>query len=259
MKMKKVILTILILIFIILGASFLYNPFRKNEQKPEELVFWTLQLGTFSEYIQPIIDEFEKEHPEIKVLWVDIPYSEGGKRTLAAILSDNPPDLINATPDFSTLLAQKNTLYTYKDAEQYLPSVMESLTFDNGESYYAIPFYATTAVTFYNKALTDKMDLTELPKTYEQLYALSKTALEKNNAYITMPTINENDTFLKILNKYDLASKQKINSKDAYNLVNTYKFLYKNGSPPAYVISCITGNKSTISFSNFSDIVQSKQ
>ena len=230
--MKKTIFITLIVIVTVaalLTGRILDN---KNKNKPDELVFWTLQLGTFSEYINPIIAEFEKNHPEIKVSWIDIPYSEGGKRTLAAIMSDNPPDLINATPDFSTLLAQKNTLYTYSDAEQYLPSIMESLTLDNGRSYYAIPFYATTAITFYNKALTQKIGLNDLPKTYEQMYAFSKTSLEKTGAYITMPTINENDTFLKILNKYDLATPQEINSNKTVQIVEEYKKLYKNGLIP---------------------------
>lgn len=231
MKMKRIILLI-ILIFAFLIGFFIIQ--KKSEKTSNELVFWTLQLGTFSDYIQPIIDEFELNHPGIKILWVDIPYSEGGKRTLAAILSDNPPDLINATPDFSTLLAQKNTLYTFnsEETEQYIPSVMQSLTLDNGESYYALPFYATTAVTIYNKDLVSKIGIKKLPKTYEDLYSFAQTSIEKTKSYITMPTINENDTFLKILNKYDLANPQKINSESAINLVYTYKDLYKNGFIP---------------------------
>ena len=217
MNMKKVILTVLILIFVAFG--FVGCSLMKKSQSKNELVFWTLQLGTFSEYIQPIINEFEKNHPEIKVVWVDVPYSEGGKRALASILSDNPPDLINSTPDFATLLAQKNTLYTFDktQTEQYLPSIMESLTLDNGESYYAVPFYATTAVTIYNKDLVKKAGIHDLPKTYEQMYSGSKTILDKTGAYVTMPTINENDTFLKILNKYNLASGEKIKSPETIN------------------------------------------
>lgn len=231
--MKKVILIFLFFSLTILGITNLYAT-KNNTPKQNELVFWTLQLGTFSNYIQPIIDDFEKSHPDTKVLWVDIPYSEGGKRTLASILSDTPPDLINATPDFSTLLAQKNTLYTFDktQTEQYLPAIMESLTLDGGKTYYAIPFYATTAVTFYNKALTDKMGLKTLPTTYEELYNLAELSLKTSNTYITMPTINENDTFLKILNKYDLLNEKKLDSIEAQNLVNQYKNLYQNNLIP---------------------------
>ena len=149
-------------------------------------------------------------------------------------MSDNPPDLINATPDFSTLLAQKNTLQTFesKDVEQYISSIMKSLTLNEGKSFYAIPFYATTAVTMYNKDLVKKINIDILPSTYEQMYNYAEDSLKKTNAYITMPTINENDTFLKILNKYDLASAKNINSQKAVELVNNYKNLYKNGLIP---------------------------
>ena len=232
MKTKKIILFTVILSVILTGFGAVF--FKNSSEKTNELVFWTLQLGTFSDYMQPIIDNFEKEHPDIKILWVDIPYSEGGKRTLAAILSDNPPDLINATPDFSTLLAQKNTLQSFgeKDVKQYLPSIMKSLTLNDGESYYAIPFYATTAVTMYNKDLVNKSGINNLPSTYEQMYGYAADSLKKTNAYITMPTINEKDTFLKILNKYDLASAQNINSQTAVNLINQYKDLYQKGLIP---------------------------
>ena len=231
MKNKKIFLLIIIILIVLscfLGVS------KRTAKESNELVFWTLQLGTFSEYIQPIIDEFEASHPEIKILWVDIPYSEGGKRTLASILSDNPPDLINATPDFSALLGGKNTLYEFSkaDVEQYIPSVMNSLTLNDGESYYALPFYATTAITLYNKDLVQKTGIKELPKNYEQMYSYAQNSLDKTKAYITMPTINENDTFLKILNKYDLASPDKINSEDTVMLVNEYKNLYEKGLIP---------------------------
>ena len=231
MKNKKIFLLIIIILIVLscfLGVS------KRTAKESNELVFWTLQLGTFSEYIQPIIDEFETVHPEIKILWVDIPYSEGGKRTLASILSDNPPDLINATPDFSALLGGKNTLYEFSkaDVEQYIPSVMNSLTLNDGESYYALPFYATTAITLYNKDLVQKTGIKELPKNYEQMYSYAQNSLDKTKAYITMPTINENDTFLKILNKYDLASPDKINSEDTVMLVNEYKNLYEKGLIP---------------------------
>ena len=88
-------------------------------KKSDELVFWTLQMRDFSAYMQKVISEFETQNPEIKIKWVDVPFSEGEKRTLASILSDNPPDLINLNPDFSTLLAEKGTLNVFSDDELF--------------------------------------------------------------------------------------------------------------------------------------------
>ena len=49
-------------------------------------------------------------HYKVKIKWIDVPFSEGEKRTLAAILSNNPPSLVNLNPDFSSILAQKGAL-----------------------------------------------------------------------------------------------------------------------------------------------------
>ncbi len=217
---KRILLYILIIILI--GFSFLYFSQKKVNDK-NTIVFWTLQLGTFDKYINNIISEFEKENPEYKIKWIDVPYAEGEKRTLAAILTDNPPDLINLTPDFSLLLAEKNALYDIKEQElsQFLPSLLETLKYNN--KYYGIPFYATSAITLKNKELTNKT-ITK----YNELFELEA----KDNSYITMINFAENDTLLKLLNKYEINSPQNINSEKSIYLYNQFKKMYKNGSVP---------------------------
>ena len=122
--MKKLFYVLLFLL--LLFCSFFF--FKKNDDQ-NTVVFWTLQLSSFEKYINNIISEFEKENPKVKIQWIDVPYSEGEKRTLAAILTDNPPDLINLTPDFSLLLAQKNALYSISEDKMsaFLPSLVEML------------------------------------------------------------------------------------------------------------------------------------
>lgn len=88
---------VIISTFIILsGIFFVFRPKQQNN----EVVFWTLQMNDFAPYINGVISDFEKENPDIKIKWVDVPFSEGEKRTLASVLSDNPPDLVNLNPDF---------------------------------------------------------------------------------------------------------------------------------------------------------------
>ena len=124
--MRKFILITIIFVLILTGICTLKY---KNTEKDNTVVFWTLQLGTFDKYINNIISEFEKENPDIKIKWIDVPYSEGEKRTLASVLTDNPPDLVNLTPDFSLLLAQKGTLYNIeeKDLTQFNINITEML------------------------------------------------------------------------------------------------------------------------------------
>ena len=113
-------------------------------------------MNDFSDYINGVISEFEVQNPDIKIKWIDVPFSEGEKRTLASVLSDNPPDLINLNPDFSATLAQKGTLYEIPaDAvKDFNSEIINSLKY-NGKLY-SIPWYATSAVTIFNKALAVK-------------------------------------------------------------------------------------------------------
>ena len=111
--MKKFIL--LILILLITGA-FVYQKNIKKVDTRKKFTFWTIQLKPiYEKEINSIIINFERKHPDYKVIWVDIPIAEAQKRTLASILSSTPPDLVNLNPDFSVLLAQKNAL-EYLDA-----------------------------------------------------------------------------------------------------------------------------------------------
>lgn len=230
--MKKIILIILILLV------FCAIVFRmRNIPNRNEIVFWTLQMGDFSSYMNGVIQDFEEQNPEIKIKWVDVPFSEGEKRTLAAILSDNPPDLINLNPDFSAILAQRGTLekINQNDVNQFNKEIIDSLKYNN--ELYAIPWYATSAITIYNKALYKKAGFSGPPKTYEKLAKISGKIKSKTGAYAFMPTITENDTMLKILNKYGINSWENINSKKSVEIFDFYKNLYAQNLIPKETIT----------------------
>ena len=106
--MKKLILILIIVGLTIFTGVKINNKNTKNDKI--EVVFWTLQMSNFSDYINGIINEYESLNKNIKIKWIDVPFSEGEKRTLASILSNNPPDLVNLNPDFSAILAQKGAL-----------------------------------------------------------------------------------------------------------------------------------------------------
>ncbi len=206
------ILLILIIIF-----PLVFSERSKLNDDKKTIVFWTLQLSSFDKYINNIISQYENTHPNIKIKWIDVPYSEGEKRTLAAVLTDNPPDLVNLTPDFSLLLAQKNALYTFdkNKLEQFQTEIINSLKYN--DKYFGIPFYATSAVTLYNTEI-----INAYPKKYNDLFSLPVI----ENKYITMINFSENDTLLKLLNKYDINSPSSINSEKSVKLFSQFKKLY---------------------------------
>lgn len=223
---------VFLIILIVLACVFSFWSINKNNKIDEnnEVTFWTLQMNDFAPYINGIIKEFETQNPDIKIKWIDVPFSEGEKRTLASVLSDTPPDLINLNPDFSALLAQRGALYEIdtKYTNDFNQEILETLKY-NGKLY-SIPWYATSAVTIYNKDLVKKANIS-LPSTYDEL---GKTAPQIRNtgAYAMLPNITENDTMLRILNKYGINSAQNINSDKSIEVFNYFKNLYENDLIP---------------------------
>ena len=218
------------LIIVILSAiAIFYRP--HNPSADSEVIVWTLQMSDFSDYMNSVISEFEKQNPDIKIKWIDVPFSEGEKRTLASVLSDNPPDLINLNPDFSATLAQKGALQEIDETQtsQFNQEILNSLKY-NGKLY-SIPWYATSAVTIYNKKLITKAGL-NVPLTYEEAGKATPVIREKTGAYIFLPNITENDTMLKILNKYGVNSADTINSENALYVFDFFKNLYAKNLIP---------------------------
>ena len=230
---KKLLLIIITTIILITGTFFI---FKKSPQSDNEVVFWTLQMADFEPYINGVISEFEKENPNIKIKWIDVPFSEGEKRTLASVLSDTPPDLVNLNPDFSATLAQKGALSEIPKSNtiQFSPEIIDALTYKG--KIYSIPWYATSAITIYNKELLHKSGI-ELPKTYDELPQKAQIVKDKTSAYIMIPNITENDTMLKILNKYGVATSTSLNSQKSVDVFSIFKNLYDKNLIPKETVT----------------------
>ena len=71
--MKRIFAILLVLIMFLSGCA-------KNSANPKIVTFWTLQMGDFAPYINSIIQNYENEHKNIRIKWVDVPFSEGEKR-----------------------------------------------------------------------------------------------------------------------------------------------------------------------------------
>lgn len=207
------------------------------DNNTKEVTVWTLQMGDFSDYMEGIISRYESTHKGVKIKWIDVPFSEGDKRTLAAILSNNPPDLINLNPDFSAILAQKGALECIPEnrLSDYNEDIVDSLKYKG--KLFAIPWYATSAVTIYNTKLFSQSDIQNMPATYDDLANYAAQVKTKTGKFIYLPTITENDTMLKILNKYGVNSYSNINSKESAHVFNTFKSLYQKGLIPAESIT----------------------
>lgn len=227
MKCAKTLVRIILIVFLILLSAVFFKPSNKSDN---EVIFWTLQMSDFSPYMNKVIKEFEAQNPKIKIKWVDVPFSEGEKRTLASVLSDNPPDLINLNPDFSALLAQRGALYEIHQeyTQQFNKEIINSLKYSG--KLYSLPWYATSAVTIYNKELLKKSGVS-MPLTYEDIALIAPQIKKKTGAYVLLPNITENDTMLRILNKYGVTASN-INSEKSVYVFDYFKSLYDKALIP---------------------------
>lgn len=231
--MNKNFWIVIVSTFLILtGIFFIFS----KKQDNNKVVFWTLQMNDFAPYINGVIKDFETENPNIKIKWVDVPFSEGEKRTLASVLSDNPPDLVNLNPDFSSTLAHKGALYEIPQNKtlQFNQEILNSLK-TNGKIY-SIPWYATSAITIYNKVLINKAGI-QVPKTYSEIEKFAPIVRKNTNAYIILPNITENDTMLKILNKYGITNYTQLATDDSVHVFNMFKSMYAKNLIPKETVT----------------------
>lgn len=208
----------------------------KQKKKPTVFTFWTIQLKTpAGRFIEDNIAAFKELHPDIEIVWVDIPIAEAQKRTLASVLSGHPPDLINLNPDFSSLLAQKGILeyFTEEETNDYHPELIDKLRY-NG-NIFALPFYATSPVTVYNHKVLSKCFENNYPvvSSYEDVYDISADIKNCTDKPSIVLNLNENDTFAKILNKYYISNFEDETELSTLNhIVAMFNDMYKKGYLP---------------------------
>jgi putative chitobiose transport system substrate-binding protein len=154
-----------------------FTPQTEATQRPITLTFWTLQLRDYAPFIQTSITEFERLHPDTHVDWVDVPFAEGEKRALTAMLGAKVPDVINLNPSFAARLAQKGTLlplqpYLSPQLKQAYVAVAwqaASLPTPQGGDPVGVPWYLTSKVVFAHAPTLKAMGLQQPPTSFTQL------------------------------------------------------------------------------------------
>lgn len=235
--MKYTIVTITLIFCVILSACGAKTP---QPEGKKELVFWTLQLSAYEDYIKSVIADYESQHPDIKIKWQDVPFKEGEKRALASVMSNNVPDVINLNPAFSSTLASKKALINFneylseEEKEKYLEAAFDACTL--GDFLYGIPWYITSSITIYNKEDLQKVSISEVPRTYSMLMDQARVIQESLQKEAFFPSLTDGNYFLKILHKEGVGLVQNQNGEyiaifandKAVNVLEKWVSLYKD-------------------------------
>lgn len=165
----------------------------------ETVEFWTMQLQpTFNEYFDSLIAEFEAQHPQWEVRWVDIPWAAMEAKILTSVSAGTAPDVVNLNPNFASLLAGRNAWLSLDDRlspevrSQYLENIWDASRF-NGRSF-GIPWYLTTRITIYNRDLLRQVGWDKPPATYAELAQLARSVKQQTGKYAFFVSFAPNDS-----------------------------------------------------------------
>jgi multiple sugar transport system substrate-binding protein len=165
-----------VLFFILLLVLFSCS---EEQTDSVEIKFWA--MGTEAEYVTKLVPEFEKRNPNIKVIVQAIPWTAAQEKLITAFASDNTPDACQLgntwVPQFASLdaiieLDDFVTASSLVKKENYFKGIWDTNVLDS--SVFGIPWYIDTRLMFYRKDIFEKAGYHQPPKSWNELYDLSK-------------------------------------------------------------------------------------
>ncbi len=141
-------------------------------EKPREVLLWHSYRTAEEEALRRVLDDFEKEHPDIKVRTLGIPYDAFASRLTAAIPRGRGPDLFIFAHERVGSWASRGVVVPFDDGvhapdlEGYFPETVDALTYEG--HLYGLPLAFKSIALFYNRDLVD-----EPPATTDEMVALA--------------------------------------------------------------------------------------
>lgn len=166
--------------FIMISASVLLFTSCSNKNDEEKIIkFWA--MGAEAEYVTKLVPEFEKQNPGIKIKVQQIPWTAAQEKLVTAFASDNTPDACQLGNTWIPQFAALDAIIPLNDyikssnqiiKEKYFDGIWETNVLD--KKVFGIPWYVDTRVMFYRKDVFEKAIYKNPPKTWAELYDLSK-------------------------------------------------------------------------------------
>ena len=199
--------------------------------------------------ILELIEQFEKENPNIKVNLTDLTWSDGHEKIVVAFGSDTAPDVLELGSDWLPEFSYQNVLLDVtfeaekikKEFLMWEPATIGNPT-DTSQKIFGFPWILDTRVLFYNKDLMKKagLDPDKPPTGWNELldyckavnrlkpeaYGFGVNSAERHRLYKKfLPFFWANGG--KILS--DDQKQSEINSSEGIEALEFYKKLTQNG------------------------------
>lgn len=155
-----------------------------------KITFWDNNGGVRTEVWKEIIREFEKEHPDIDVVYEGIPIDQVQSKYDAAIQGgDGLPDVGMVSTSYLANLVAQGALDPINDrladsplADELEPQFLESVraTTGGGEELFSVPTSANQGVLWYRTDLFDEAGL-QPPTTWDAFYQAAEELTDRSN------------------------------------------------------------------------------
>ncbi|MCC5823917.1 MAG: extracellular solute-binding protein [Phycisphaerales bacterium] len=129
-----------------------------RESAEIKLELWTISLRpTFTDYMERLIESFEAEHPGVRVVWVDVPFSAVDRKLIAAAAANRAPDVVNLSDMMFARFAgagaflELSSVLEDDPEERYHTGALAVGRL--GDGLYALPWYLTTQARIVNEGL----------------------------------------------------------------------------------------------------------
>lgn len=207
---------------------------------------WALK-PKFTDYVQGVIDAFEKQYPGTEVEWLDQPGDGYSDKVLSQAAAGSLPDVTNLPPDFVLPLVKKGLLLDVgkadpKLASEYVDGGIAAYRYAGYDGVYGYPWYLNTDVNYWNKELLTQygLDPTKLPSTLDELIAQARVMKEKSagRVYLMSRKPGLGDlTLAGVKLMSDDGKTFTFNTPQAAALLDKYAAAYKDGLLPQDVLT----------------------
>jgi multiple sugar transport system substrate-binding protein len=160
----------LVLAVILFGVMVACSPKQKPQNEKVVLNYWTVFDN--EEKLQPIIEKYEKSHPNVDIQYKKLTYEEYQKTLNESFAGGKGPDIFSVQNSWMPKYFDKISPIpekTYKTADykkDFYPAISDTIKDDR---IYAIPITMDALGLYVNDTLLSKSESGEAPKTWQDL------------------------------------------------------------------------------------------
>ncbi|GAA0208371.1 extracellular solute-binding protein [Saccharothrix mutabilis subsp. mutabilis] len=207
---------------------------------------WALK-PKFTDYVQGVIDAFQKKYPGTTVKWLDQPGDGYADKVLSQAASGELPDVVNLPPDMALPLAKQDMLLDIaanddKLRADYVPGGVSAYEFAGRQGAYAYPWYLNTDVNYWNADLLTRngLDPKKLPASVDDLIAQARVMKERSGGQMYLmsrkPELGDlANAGVKLLS--DDGSRFTFNTPEAAAVLDKYRAAFAEGLMPRDVLT----------------------